>query len=55
MKPAMSMYSSLAELYRAKEAYEAGERAAILGASRDQKPDRFGDEWFWGFDNVKEI
>ena len=55
MKPSRSMYISEIEQKAALEAYEAGKTAAMLNADRDQKPDRFGDEWYLGYDEVKAI
>lgn len=55
MKPARSMYISEIELRDAREAYEQGKTAAMLNADRDQKPDRYGEEWYWGYDEIKAI
>lgn len=55
MKPSMSMYINRDDLKAAIEAYEAGRSAARIGAGREQKPDRYGDEWYWGFDDEKGV
>lgn len=55
MEPVMSMYVNRHELQKAKCDYEAGKTAAMLGAKRDQKPDRCGDEWYLGWDSVKGV